>query len=172
MYMLYCSDSFWNALCPHDVTTADQLSLKVCSRLGGVCESVCVCVCVCLGVCVRSKVKKISSLGTEMVCICTGFSSSQCVSYTADFMITCTGYNKQSWMLHCLQSCCVSSFSLSLLLLLLLLLLLAASQLTGSWVQSLPDQAHFWVTCLFILLLVLFSFFFGQWLLLTRGKCS
>lgn len=49
---------------------------------------------------------------TGIVCTCIGFSPlpSQCVSYTAEFMIICTGYNKRSSMLHCLQSWCVSSF--------------------------------------------------------------
>ena len=52
-----------------------------------------------------------STPGAGIVCTCIGFSPlpSQCVSYTAEFIIICTGYNKQSSMLHCLQSWCVSS---------------------------------------------------------------
>ena len=93
-----------------------------------VCVCVCLCLCMsvglyeCMYVCLyKARVPAMapvktpyiigSTPDTGIVCNCIGFGPlpSQCVSYTAEFIIICTGYNKQSLMLHCLQSWCVSS---------------------------------------------------------------
>lgn len=60
--------------------------------------------------------------------------SSPCVSYTAEFLIICTGYNKRSSMLHCLQSGCVSSLPL------LLTGGRSVGQLTGCCASSWPGS--------------------------------
>lgn len=70
---------------------------------------------------------------------------SRCVSYTAGFLIICTGYNKQSLMLHCLHLWCVSSFFPSPSIH-PLLLLLAMSQ-SADWLWWSGSHCLTWLMC-------------------------